>query len=60
VAQQKRAHESTKDESDDTIDATRLLGDLDQAEFRKKVEKLARELDREGFAAHRDADRCRV
>jgi hypothetical protein len=57
VARQKRAREPTKDEWDDAIDAIKLLDNLDRAEFRKEVEKLARELEREGLAAHRDADR---
>ena len=57
MARQKRSHEPTKDEWDDAIDAIRLLDNLDRAEFRKEVEKLARELEREGLAAHRDADR---
>ena len=57
MARQKRTHEPTKDEWDDAIDAIRLLDNLDRAEFRKEVEKLARELEREGLAAHRGADR---
>ncbi len=57
MARQRRAHEPTKHEWDDTVDAIKLLRDLDQAEFRKKAEKLARELEIQGLAAHRDADR---
>lgn len=41
----------TKDEWDDTVDAIKLLSDLDQAQFRKRVEKLARELEREDRTA---------
>jgi hypothetical protein len=54
VARQKRSRELTKDDWDEAI---KLFLDLERPEFRKKVEKLARELEREGLAAHRAADR---
>src|SRR5688572_9064256 len=57
MARKKRAREPTREEWDATIEALRALGDLDQAEFRVKVEKLARELEHQGHRAHRDADR---
>lgn len=57
MSRQKRAHKPTKDAWDDAIDAIKLLRSLDQGTFRKEIEKLARELEREGLVAHRDADR---
>lgn len=37
--------------------AIRMIEDFDRAEFRITVEELARELEKEGLAAHRSADR---
>ena len=54
VTRQKR--ELTKEQWDEALDAIRLFLNLERPEFRKEVEGLARELEREGLAAHRVAD----
>lgn len=41
----------------DTVDALKVLADLDREDFRKKGKKLIRALEREGLEAHRNADR---
>ena len=55
MIRQKR--ELTKEQWDEALDSIRLFLNLERPEFRKEVEGLARELEREGLAAHRAADR---
>jgi hypothetical protein len=52
----RQRHELTKEDWDETLDAIRLFLNLERPEFREEVEGLARELEREGLAAHRAAD----
>lgn len=54
MPRQKR--ELTKEQWDEALDSIRLFLNLERPEFRKEVEGLARELEREGLAAHRAAD----
>jgi len=50
----------TKEDWDESIDNIKRNDYLEDKTFREKAEKLARELEREGLAAHRDADRLEV
>ena len=55
-----RLRNPTEEDWDEAIDNIKRGGYLDNKVFRRKAELLARELEREGREAHRDADRLEV